>query len=282
MNYRHAYHAGNFADVLKHTVLASILDHLKGKDAAFRLIDSHSGIGVYDLDSIEAQKTGEWREGIGRVLEAKPPAAVAKILAPYLDVVRQLNPEGPLTRYPGSPEIARQMARKQDRLTLVELHPEDHATLAKRYGGDFQVKTIELDAWLALKSFVPPKEKRGLVLIDPAFEDTDEYVHLASALFKAQRRWSNGIYAAWFPLKSQNTINHFYKMMVDTGIRNILRVELNVGRASTNGPMKSCGMLIINPPWKLEESLRTALPWLTKTMSQSSGARYFMDWLVPE
>lgn len=282
MNYRHAYHAGNFADVLKHAVLAAIIDYLKDKDAAFRIIDSHSGIGVYDLDSEEAQKTGEWREGIARLLVADPPEPVAAVLAPYLDIIRALNPDGPLTRYPGSPEIARRLARKQDRLTLVELHPEDHATLAARYGGDHQVKLIELDAWLALKSFVPPKEKRGVVLIDPAFEDTDEYVHLASALFKAQRRWSTGIYAAWYPIKSQTTINHFYKMMVDTGIRRILRIELNVGRASTNGPMKSCGMLIINPPWTLEKSLRTALPWLTKTLAQGSGARHFMDWLVPE
>ncbi|AXS40490.1 23S rRNA (adenine(2030)-N(6))-methyltransferase RlmJ [Breoghania sp. L-A4] len=282
MNYRHAYHAGNFADVLKHIVLAAIVEHLKGKESAFRLIDSHAGIGVYDLGSVEAQKTGEWRDGIGRLMAAKPPAPVAAVLAPYLDVVRALNPDGPLTRYPGSPEIARRLARKQDRLTLVELHPDDQATLAARYGGDHQIKLIELDAWLAMRSFVPPKEKRGAVLIDPAFEDTDEYVHLASALFKATRRWSNGTYAAWYPIKTQTTINHFYQMMIDTGIRNILRVELNVGRASTNGPMKSCGMLIINPPWTLEASLRMAMPWLTKTLAQSSGARHFIDWLVPE
>lgn len=282
MNYRHAYHAGNFADVLKHAVLAAILTYLKDKETAFRVIDSHAGIGLYDLAGTEAGKTGEWRDGIARVLDGTPPAAAAAMLAPYLDVVRDLNPDGELARYPGSPEIARRLLRKQDRLTLVELHPEDHAVLAARYEGDHQVKVIELDAWLALKSFVPPKEKRGLVLIDPAFEDTHEYVNLASALFKAQRRWANGIYAAWYPIKGQNQIRQFYQMMVDTGIRRILRVEMQVGRAAADAPMKACGLLIINPPWTLEKGLKATLPWLTQTLSQGTGARHLVDWLVPE
>lgn len=282
MNYRHAYHAGNFADVLKHAVLIAILEHLATKEAAYRVLDTHAGIGVYELGALQAQKTGEWRDGIGRLMALTPPPAAAALLKPYLDLVRAANPDGKLTHYPGSPEIARRMLRRQDRLTLTELHPEDHATLLARYGGDHQVRVVELDASLALGGFVPFKEKRGLVLVDPAFEADDEYRTLAAGLFKATRRWATGTYAAWYPIKDHRDLSAFYRMMVDTGIRRMLRIEFKVGQVTANGPLKACGMLIINPPWTLEQRLRDALPWLVKTLSQGPGAGFAVDWLVPE
>ena len=282
MNYRHAYHAGNFADVLKHAVLIAILDHLKTKEKAFRVLDTHAGTGLYDLSGERAQKTGEWREGIGRLIDITPSHQAAPLLAPYLDVVREVNGEGPLTKYPGSPEIVRHLMRPQDRLTLTELHREDHASLAERYGGDHQTRIVELDAWLALGSFVPFKEKRGLVLIDPAFEAPDEYRTLAAGIFKATRRWANGTYAAWYPIKDGKALEHFYRMMVDTGIRKMLRTEFHVARPTRDGTLKACGMLILNPPWTLETQLRDALPWLTRILSQGAGASGTVDWLVPE
>ncbi len=174
MNYRHAYHAGNFADVVKHAVLALVIEHLKLKPAPFRVIDTHAGIGVYDLTSEAAQKTGEWREGIGRLMAAKLSPAAAEVLAPYLDIVRRLNPGGALVRYPGSPLLARELMRADDRLVVNELHPEDQDELKRHFAHDPQVRVMALDAWTALKALLPPPERRGVMLIDPAFEQTGE------------------------------------------------------------------------------------------------------------
>src|SRR5690606_4824480 len=182
MNYRHAYHAGNFADVMKHAVLARIVEYLKRKDKAFRVIDTHAGTGMYDLSSEEAQKTGEWRGGIGTLLNAQLPGDAAALLKPYLDAVRAANPDGAVTRYPGSPAIARHLLRRQDRLTAIELHPADAAALKRHFAGDFQTRVIELDGWLALGAHLPPKEKRGLVLVDPPFEERDEFGRIVEGL----------------------------------------------------------------------------------------------------
>ncbi|RUU64971.1 23S rRNA (adenine(2030)-N(6))-methyltransferase RlmJ, partial [Mesorhizobium sp. M7A.T.Ca.TU.009.01.1.2] len=182
MNYRHAYHAGNFADVVKHVVLTRLLEYLKQKDKAFRVVDTHAGIGRYDLSSAEAQKTGEWQGGIGRLIDAPFAAPVAALLEPYLKTIRSLNPEGGIQKYPGSPLIARHLMRKQDRLTAIELHPKDAARLRTFFAGDFQARIIELDGWLALGAHLPPKEKRGLVLIDPPFEEAGEFERLVDGL----------------------------------------------------------------------------------------------------
>ena len=182
MNYRHAYHAGNFADVMKHSILARAILRLTAKAAAFRVIDTHAGIGLYDLGSIHAEMTGEWKAGIGQLFDATGPlampAAVASLLQPYLEAVAQVNAKGTFTRYPGSPTIARSLLRRQDRLVLSELHPADAAALADEFRGDQNVKVHALDGWLALKAFLPPKERRGLILIDPPFEARDEFMRL--------------------------------------------------------------------------------------------------------
>ncbi|RUW96788.1 23S rRNA (adenine(2030)-N(6))-methyltransferase RlmJ, partial [Mesorhizobium sp. M2A.F.Ca.ET.037.01.1.1] len=218
MNYRHAYHAGNFADVVKHAVLARLVEYLKQKDKAFRVIDTHAGIGRYDLASVEAGKTGEWQGGIGRLTEATLEPQAAALLQPYLEAVRAQNPDGGLKHYPGSPLIVRHLLRSQDRLTAIELHPKDAVRLKLVFAGDFQARVIELDGWLALGAQLPPKEKRGLVLIDPPFEEEGEFSRLVDGLRKAHRRWPGGIYALWYPIKDRRAVTAFRGALKETGI----------------------------------------------------------------
>ena len=210
MNYRHIYHAGNFADVLKHAVLARLIVYMTQKDKAFRVLDTHAGIGLYDLSSEEAQKTGEWQDGIGRLLDADIPAKAKALLAPYLTAVRDLNPDGGLKLYPGSPKLTRMLMRPQDRLSAMELHPDDYETLHRLFDGDFQSRITQLDGWLALGAHLPPKEKRGLVLVDPPFEVAGEFERLADGLAKAWRRFSGGTFCLWYPLKQGAPIAAFH------------------------------------------------------------------------
>ncbi len=273
MNYRHIYHAGNIGDVLKHMTLAAIIAYLTRKPSPFRVIDTHAGIGLYDLSSEEAAKTGEWQNGIGRVLAAQIPANLQEFLAPWLSVVRAVNGERALSAYPGSPEIARRLLRKQDRLTLTELHAADFEALAARYAGDFQVKTIELDGWLALGSFLPPKERRGVVVIDPAFEAPGEYDRLADGLIRGWKRWQSGIFLAWYPVKDRAAVRKFHARMATSGVRNILVAELSAGRAMPDSPMRASSIMIVNPPWGLREGLSDALPWLASALGEGSQAR---------
>jgi 23S rRNA (adenine2030-N6)-methyltransferase len=197
MNYRHSYHAGNFADVLKHAILARVLTYMKLKPQPFRVIDTHAGAGRYDLSSIEASKTGEWQDGIVRLLDAELPAGVADLLAPYLDAVAALNPsrdaQSALTFYPGSPLIARQLMRDGDTLVANELHPEDAALLKAEFSRVPDTKVMTLDAWLAIKSLLPPPERRGVILIDPPFEQPDEFAKLTEAVASGLQRFANGV-----------------------------------------------------------------------------------------
>ena len=279
MNYRHAFHAGNIGDVLKHAVLARVITYLKEKPAAFRVIDTHAGIGRYDLREGEARRTGEWQNGIARVLKTKQPARVAELLAPWLEVVKSLNAdEAELRHYPGSPLLARMLLRKQDRLTATELHPKDAETLADLFAGDHQTKAIALDGWLAVGSFVPPKERRGLVLIDPPFESQDEFSTLAAGLVKAWKRWPTGVYMAWYPIKDRKMVNSFYSVMRNQEIGRIMCVEHFAGAAHPDKPMMGSGLIMINLPWTLADELRVLMPWLTETMALGPGA----DWrLIP-
>lgn len=282
MNYRHLYHAGNFADVVKHATLARILAYLMKKPAAFRVIDTHAGIGLYDLSADEAERTGEWRDGIGRVLGEAPPAEVADLIAPYFATIAAVNPGPDLIAYPGSPELARRITRPADRLTLVEKHPHDFETLAALYAGDRRVKTVELDGWLALGAFVPPKERRGLVLVDPAFEEPGEFDRLGAGLIAAHKRWPTGLYCAWYPLKDQGAARAFADRLAAAGIRNILQITFAVARPDASGPLGACGMVVINPPWTLADELRTLLPWLLDRMRRGPGAFWAVEQRVPE
>ena len=282
MNYRHAYHAGNIGDVLKHAVLARLIVYFQRKDKAFRILDTHAGIGLYDLTAVETQKTGEWQQGIAKVLSADIPAPVAELLAPWLTVVRDLNPEDRLEIYPGSPQVARQLMRKVDRLTLTELHPEDFQTLSDRFAGDHQVKAIHLDGWLAMGSFLPPKEKRGFVLIDPAFEVTDEFERMTAAVLKAWKKWSGGTFALWYPLKDARAIRRMHEGFSEAGVKDVLSAQLTVGKSGPDTRMLGSGMTLINPPYTLADELRQILPWLADTLHQGPGAGWDVTQLIGE
>jgi len=282
MNYRHAYHAGNFADVVKHVVLTRLLDYLKQKDKAFRVIDTHAGIGRYDLSSVEAQKTGEWQSGIGRLIDAQLSRPVAELLAPYLDTVRALNPDGGIQKYPGSPLIARHLMRKQDRLSAIELHPKDVGKLRTLFAGDFQTRVIELDGWLALGAHLPPKEKRGLVLIDPPFEEAGEFERLVDGLIRAHKRWPGGIYALWYPIKDRKAIIAFRKALKQSGIPKLLDIEFEIRPASSEPSLDGSGLLVVNPPFTLEGELRTLLPALHRVLAVGKPAHWSLEWLAGE
>jgi len=274
MNYRHAYHAGNFADVVKHAVLARIVEYLKRKDKAFRVIDTHAGRGTYDLTSVEAQKTGEWQAGIGRVLEHTFRPDAAALLAPYLEAVRALNPAGGVKRYPGSPSIVRHLLRKQDRLTAIEMHPEDAAALAKLFAGDIQTRVIELDGWLSLGAHMPPKEKRGMVLVDPPFEVAGEFERLVGGLGKAHRRWPGGIFALWYPIKDRRAVNAFRTALAETGIAKITDIRFEIRPASAEPSLDGSGMVVVNPPFSLKAELDVLLPALSRVLSEPAGGAW--------
>jgi 23S rRNA (adenine2030-N6)-methyltransferase len=282
MNYRHIYHAGNFADVLKHAVLARLIVYLQQKDKAFRVIDTHAGIGLYDLSSTEAQKTGEWQDGIGRLVSAELPADVASLLAPYLDAVRALNPEGGVELYPGSPKLTRMLMREQDRLSAMELHPEDCETLRDLFEGDYHVRVTELDGWLSLGAHMPPKEKRGIVLVDPPFEIEGEYERLVDGLVKAYRRFPGGTYCLWYPIKKGAPIKDFHDALKETEIPKMLCAELSVRSDRETTGLSGSGLIIVNPPYTLHDELNTILPALKTLLAQDRFASTHNIWLRGE
>ncbi|RLP22208.1 23S rRNA (adenine(2030)-N(6))-methyltransferase RlmJ [Mesorhizobium sp. YM1C-6-2] len=282
MNYRHAYHAGNFADVAKHAALSRLVEYLKLKDKAFRVVDTHAGIGLYDLSSEEAQKTGEWQGGIGRLLQAKLSPEAEALLAPYLAAVAAENPDGGVARYPGSPLIVRHLLRPQDRLSAIELHPQDFQRLKTFFAGDFQVRAIELDGWLALGAHLPPKEKRGLVLVDPPFEQAGEFERLVDGLVRAHLRWPGGIYALWYPIKDRAAVKDFRESLKASGIPKILDVAFEVRRPSREARFDGSGLVVVNPPFVFEKEMRVILPELHKALAEEPQARWSLDWLAGE
>ncbi|MDL2404553.1 23S rRNA (adenine(2030)-N(6))-methyltransferase RlmJ [Rhizobium calliandrae] len=282
MNYRHIYHAGNFADVLKHAVLARLVRYMQNKDRAFRVLDTHAGIGLYDLSSEEAQKTGEWRDGIGRLLETELVPLIAGLLKPYLAAVRELNPEGGLRYYPGSPKLARMLFRPQDRLSAMELHPDDFQRLHRLFEGDHHARITELDGWLALGAHLPPKEKRGIVLVDPPFEEDGEYERLADGLAKAWRRFPGGTYCLWYPLKKDAPIKAFHEALQALEIPKMLCAELAVKSDRGFTGLTGSGLIIVNPPFTLKDELHALLPALKDMLAQDRFASQRAFWLRGE
>jgi 23S rRNA (adenine2030-N6)-methyltransferase len=270
VNYRHAFHAGNFADVMKHITLTRLIDYLKLKPAAFRVIDTHAGIGRYSLTGEEAKRNPEWMAGIGTLLKAELPDKAKALIQPYLDVVEDLNPNGTLARYPGSPLIARKLFRPQDRLSALELHPADYRKLRDLFESDVQVRVTELDGWLALNAYVPPKEKRGLVLVDPPFEEPGEFARLVEGVAKAHKKWATGLYALWYPIKDPREINAFVADLKATGIPKMLRAELTIG-PPVAGTLYGSGLILINPPFTLEGELQSILPALARVLGDGRG-----------
>jgi 23S rRNA (adenine2030-N6)-methyltransferase len=317
MNYRHAFHAGNFADVIKHLALARILVHLRGKPAAFRVIDTHAGAGVYDLAGEEASRSGEWRGGIGRLLAAPISPAAQALLKPYLDVVASLNgastaalvsarvgtqgddksghdPNGDkriqgalpecenvLTVYPGSPALARAFLRPQDRLVACELEPKAYALLTHNLERDRRIKTVAIDGWMALSAYVPPAERRGIIVVDPPFEEAQDFTRLADGLETAHRKWASGIYLLWYPIKGRLEPDALARRLKRSRIGRILRVEFAIGATPVQGPLGGCGLIIVNPPWTFENELATILPELVETVG-SRNSNYRLDWIAGE
>lgn len=278
MNYRHIFHAGNFADVFKHAVLSLLLKSLARKDAAFCYLDTHAGAGRYDLSYAPAQKTGEYRDGIKRLWHG----SAIPDLADYLAAVRALNDGDALRYYPGSPRLARYFLRPQDRAVLLELQPDECAQLKAEFAGDRQVLVREQDGYAGLKSFLPPKERRGLVLMDPPYESDDEYDRAIEGLRLAHERWDSGIYALWYPIKNRPPVERLHRRLVATGIRKILLAEFCPWPEDTALRLNGCGMAVVNPPWKLDETLYRLLPALLALLRQHPAARAGVSWLVPE
>jgi 23S rRNA (adenine2030-N6)-methyltransferase len=271
MNYRHAFHAGSFADVLKHAILARVLVHLRGKTTPFRVIDLHAGAGLYDLASQEAGRTGEWRDGIGRLFDAALPAEAGALLAPYLAAVRSCNPDGALHHYPGSPLIACALLRPQDRLVACELEPAAAAALANRLRAIRQAKAIAIDGWVALGAYVPPNERRGLVILDPPYEQPDEFARLSAGLAAALRKWPTGIYVAWYPIKGREGPDALAGALRRSGIEKALRLEMTVAAPTADGRLSGCGVIVVNPPWRLQSEAEIMLAALSDRLAR--GAR---------
>ncbi len=278
MNYRHAFHAGNFADVVKHAVLARILIHLSEKPQPFRVIDTHAGAALYDLAGPDASRTGEWRAGIGRLTGASLGLQIRNLLAPYLDAVAKFNNAGELRRYPGSPLIALSLMRPQDRLIACELEPGAAAALRANLRADVRAKVIAIDGFMALNAYVPPNERRGIVLIDPPFEQPDEFERLAHSLVEAHRKWSTGTYVAWYPRKDLRAVKGLVNHIKQCGIRKLLRAELDLGGDATR--LVGTGLLIINPPWRLDEELALLLPALGDTLAREHKPRLRIEALA--
>jgi 23S rRNA (adenine2030-N6)-methyltransferase len=285
MNYRHAFHAGNFADVFKHVILSRILVHLCAKPQAFRVIDTHAGAGLYDLTSEQASRTGEWQDGIGRLSRTTIAPDMRALLAPYLDVLAGLNsaglPDG-LRRYPGSPLIALAQMRPQDRLVACELEPEAAGALAGNLRGDPRSKAVAIDGWVALNAYVPPPERRGLVIIDPPFEDRNDFARLARAFAQAWRKWPTGIYALWYPIKERGGPDALAAALVAAGIAKTLRAEIASAPDDESGRLRACGLIVVNPPWRLAGELNRILPSLTAALSGGAHGAWHVDWLAGE
>jgi len=282
MNYRHAFHAGNFADVIKHVVLTRILTYLQDKPAAFRVIDTHAGAGLYDLESEESDRGGEWLSGIARIMQARLSNETAALMKPYLDIVRSFNPKAELKAYPGSPLIARALLRPQDRLVACELEPKARKALIDALRRDEQGRVVDLDGWVALPAFVPPKERRGLVLIDPPFEAKDEFERLDDAFAAAFAKWPTGVYLIWYPVKNRRATEALAQSVAQAAAAakppgKCLRLEFSVAPQQSNGPLTSTGLLIVNPPFTLQGELKTILPELEKPLGQGGAARFRLD-----
>jgi 23S rRNA (adenine2030-N6)-methyltransferase len=284
VNYRHAFHAGSFSDVLKHAVLARILVHLKRKEAPFRFIDTHAGAGRYDLSGDEARRSPEWREGIARVLTARPPAPVGELLRPYLQAVGPHDAEGRPVAYPGSPAIAQTLMRAQDRIALCEANPDEREALIAALGRDRRLSIVSTDGYVALNAYLPPKERRGVILIDPPFEAPGEAGGIVHALERALRKWPTGAYVAWRPIRDARDDARFLNAVAALGAPNVLRLELDIGPgpigAHGQEPLTRAGLLVVNPPHPLVGEARTLLPWLAQTLGRGEGGKQLCDWVT--
>ncbi len=277
LSYQHGFHAGNFADVLKHLILVRTLQYLTKKDKPMFYLDTHAAAGSYRLDSQAAQKTGEYKAGIGLLWERTDlPFAAAE----YVKLVRAFNGGGRLHRYPGSPRIARQLLRKGDRLGLCELHANELALLKANVVGDRRVRVLKEDGFKACIDLLPPKERRALVMIDPSYEIKRDYEIVVQTVIKAYRRFATGTYALWYPVVERNRIDEMTNALQASGIRNIQLFELGVRPDNNQLGMTASGMIVVNPPWTLMSEMVEVLPYLVEILSEQGF--YRIEQLVPE
>ncbi|WP_312241089.1 23S rRNA (adenine(2030)-N(6))-methyltransferase RlmJ [Pantoea sp.] len=279
LSYRHSFHAGNHADVLKHTVQSLILSALKEKEKPFLYLDTHAGAGRYQLSGEHAERTGEYLEGIARIWQ-QPDAP--ELLQPYFEAIRALNPNGALRYYPGSPLIARHLLRGEDKLQLTELHSSDFPLLRNEFTKDSRARVERSDGYQQLKAKLPPPSRRGLILIDPPYELKSDYQAVVQGIQEGYKRFNTGIFALWYPVVLRQQIKRMRHELEATGIRRILQIELAVRPDSDQRGMTASGMIVINPPWKLEQQMRELLPWLHKKLVPTGTGHTRVEWIVPE
>lgn len=277
MNYRHNYHAGSFADVFKHIVLIALIQSLLQKEKPFCYLDTHAGAGRYDLSSEAAQKSREFDTGIIQLLKQKH---FPEEIESYLAAINAVNAEKKSLPqfYPGSPRIVRYLLRPQDSMILTELHPEEFATLKQEFRQDKQVAVHHQDGYQALKAFLPPSERRGLVFIDPSFEKSEEFKQIITGLKIALERWAAGIYAIWYPIKNRTEVNDFYRGLKTQFSKEILIIEFGIYAEDLPG-LTTCGMVIINPPWQLDRKFEKIIPWLWQALSPDKTGNLRIKWL---
>ncbi|RME67177.1 MAG: 23S rRNA (adenine(2030)-N(6))-methyltransferase RlmJ [Verrucomicrobia bacterium] len=284
MNYRHIFHAGNFGDVFKHAVLVALVRAMQRKEKGFLFVDTHAGIGTYDLTSSRAERTAEYVDGIGRLWprEDLPPA-----VADYVEQVRAFNaeaggPAGQVRHYPGSPMLAARLMRPQDALALSELHPDDFITLRDNFAGWRRVAIQRLDAYTALKAYLPPPQRRALVLIDPPYEDAREVDRLHAGLEAALERFPTGVYAIWYPIKRMREAIAFRERLQTLPLPAAVTAELTVRSEPADdapAPLIGSGLALLNPPWQIEQTLTTILETLRPILAQDEAARTALVWL---
>jgi 23S rRNA (adenine2030-N6)-methyltransferase len=281
MNYRHAFHAGNFADVFKHALLARILAHLAAKETPFRYMDTHAGIGLYDLTGTEARRTGEAADGVKRFLAAAMAPELELLFRPYVASLKAFNAlDGRF--YPGSPLVALNLLRSTDRVMLAEMHPEDARALGRRLAKDVRVKVQTGDGYAALRAWLPPPERRGVALIDPPFEEPGEFGRMADALAMAHGKWATGMFALWYPRKGWREADRFHRALNGLAIPKTLRLELDVDAGADETRLGGCGLVVVNPPWKLKEEAERMLPFLARVLAQGAKTASRADWIVGE
>ncbi len=279
LSYRHSFHAGNHADVLKHTVQSLIITSLKEKEKPFLYLDTHAGAGRYQLRSEHAARTGEYLEGIAQLWQHTDLPAE---LMPYMSAVRALNPAGNLRYYPGSPLIARHLLREDDMLQLTELHSSDFPLLRGEFLKDKRARVARADGYQQLKAKLPPPSRRGLILIDPPYEMKTDYQDVVKGIQEGYKRFNTGVFALWYPVVLRQKIKQMFAGLEAAGIRNILQIELAVRPDNNQRGMTASGMVVINPPWKLEQQMRNVLPWLHKTLVPAGTGHTLVNWLVAE
>jgi 23S rRNA (adenine2030-N6)-methyltransferase len=269
LSYRHAYHAGNFADVLKHTVMSLVLDYMLGKDKGFSYIDTHAGAGMYRLTDASAQKTGEYHDGIGKLWQRKD---IPEAMAQYIEIIHELNQNGKLHVYPGSPSIAQQFMRRQDAGFLYDLHPGEYALLDDLFAHKRKMQVHQNDGFKALKGLLPPATRRSMVLIDPPYEIKTDYHDSVQAIIKAYKQFDSGVYILWYPVVQRHYIDQMELQFNRSEVRNVLQVELQMEPDNEEFGMTGTGMFIVNPPWTLNKQAQSILPYLVEHMGGESSS----------